>query len=64
MEFLLFLGISILILGVLFLLFLIIILYLMIKGLMKKHPKVDQAEAFIYRIHQTHFRRNHKQNQR
>lgn len=49
MEFLLFFGIAILILGALFLLVLVIILFLMIKGLMKKHPKIDQVEAFIYR---------------
>lgn len=61
MEFLLFFGVIILIIGALIGIILAVILFAMVKGLMKKHPKVDQAQSFIYRIRDTHFRRKQKQ---
>lgn len=62
MEILLITGIILVILlGLLFLL-MVIVFVAMVKGLIKKHPKVDQAQQFIYRIQQTHFPKKSKKN--
>lgn len=42
---------------------LIFIFYAMIRGLIKKHPKADQAQEFIFRFQETHFSQKRKKQQ-
>lgn len=50
-EILFLIGIAILVLGALLLILLTTLLVLMFKGIIRKHPKLDQTQEFIYRMH-------------